>query len=233
MKSTLASDHRLIGASIGWGRKKTIHVICMYGLDTGQTDPGPEEGNRLLRDRVSEHLAKLGRVPWIIGGDWNVEPGTFTLEKHSGKAGFVATTGHTYSRDGNKSNLDWFLVCSELIISAQVFVNNDTHIQGHSPVRMAIGGKLSEDMGSRIRRPMDFQGMTRKEAKNNMPTDGVFKLEGKNIDGKWRKWNEASENYLAHKEGKTGEDYFGRGKPIQYVKNTISAPQDNADGSAI
>eukprot|EP00972_Heterocapsa_arctica_P067701 9995913-Heterocapsa_arctica.AAC.1 len=100
IKSTLVSDHRLIGASIGWGRKKTLHVMCMYGLDTGQVNPGPEEGNRVLRDRVAEHLAKLGRVPWIIGGDWNVEPGTFTLEHHNGKAAYVATTGHTYSRDG-------------------------------------------------------------------------------------------------------------------------------------
>eukprot|EP00972_Heterocapsa_arctica_P113603 16437972-Heterocapsa_arctica.AAC.1 len=80
---------------------------------------------------------------------------------------------------------------------------------------------------------MDFQGMTRKEAKNNMPTDGIFKLEGKRIDETWRMWNEASDNYLAQKEGNTSEDYFGRGKPIQYVKNTISAPQDRADGSAI
>eukprot|EP00972_Heterocapsa_arctica_P019335 2853489-Heterocapsa_arctica.AAC.1 len=34
MKCALVSDHRLIGASIGWGRKRTIHVICIYGLDT-------------------------------------------------------------------------------------------------------------------------------------------------------------------------------------------------------
>eukprot|EP00972_Heterocapsa_arctica_P104697 15430310-Heterocapsa_arctica.AAC.1 len=60
-------------------------------------------------------------------------------------------------------------------------------------------------MGSRIKRPMDFQGMTRKEANNNMPTDGNFKLKGKNIKEKWRHWNEASEEYLAQKEGKTGE----------------------------
>eukprot|EP00972_Heterocapsa_arctica_P094895 13993949-Heterocapsa_arctica.AAC.1 len=81
-------------------------------------------------------------------------------------------------------------------------------------------------MGSRIKRPMDFQGITRKEAKNNMPTDGKFKLKGKDIHEKWRLWNEASEEYLAQKEGKTGEEYDGRGRPIQYVKNTISAPQD-------
>eukprot|EP00972_Heterocapsa_arctica_P037691 5547010-Heterocapsa_arctica.AAC.1 len=59
-------------------------------------------------------------------------------------------------------------------------------------------------MGSRIKRPMDFQSMTRKEAKNNMPTDGSFKLKGGNINEKWRHWNEASEEYLAQKEGQTG-----------------------------
>eukprot|EP00972_Heterocapsa_arctica_P034770 5118465-Heterocapsa_arctica.AAC.1 len=75
---------------------------------------------------------------------------------------------------------------------------------------MTSGGKLSEDMGSRIKRPM-----------------------GKDINEKWRLWNEASEEYLAQKEGKTGEYYYGRGRPIQSVKNTISAPQDRTDGSAI
>eukprot|EP00972_Heterocapsa_arctica_P091533 13501897-Heterocapsa_arctica.AAC.1 len=69
---------------------------------------------------------------------------------------------------------------------------------------MTIGGKLSEDMGSRIKRPIDFQGMTRKEAKNHMPTDGNFNLKGKNLNNQWRHWNEASEEYLAQKEGKTG-----------------------------
>eukprot|EP00972_Heterocapsa_arctica_P033064 4864880-Heterocapsa_arctica.AAC.1 len=46
MKSTLVSDHTLIGASIGWGRKKTMHIMCVYGLVSGQTNPGPEEGNK-------------------------------------------------------------------------------------------------------------------------------------------------------------------------------------------
>eukprot|EP00972_Heterocapsa_arctica_P062244 9176213-Heterocapsa_arctica.AAC.1 len=53
--------HRIIGANIGWGRKKTMHVMCIYGLDTGQTSPPPEEGNKVLRARISEHLAKIGR----------------------------------------------------------------------------------------------------------------------------------------------------------------------------
>ncbi len=66
-----------------------------------------------------------------------------------------------------------------------------------------------------------------------MPTDGKYKLKGETINDKWTHWNEASEEYLAQKEGKTGEEYDGRGRPIHYVKNTISAPQDRSDGSAI
>eukprot|EP00972_Heterocapsa_arctica_P069869 10321182-Heterocapsa_arctica.AAC.1 len=45
-------------------------------------------------------------------------------------------------------------------------VNNDTHISGHGPVRLNIGGKLSEDMGSRIKRPVDFQGIVQMLIKN-------------------------------------------------------------------
>eukprot|EP00972_Heterocapsa_arctica_P064252 9482928-Heterocapsa_arctica.AAC.1 len=88
-------------------------------------------------------------------------------------------------------------------------------------------------MGSRIKRPVDFQGIARKEAKHEMPTDGTFTMKGASLNQKWKHWNEASEEYLAQKEGKTGEEYYGRGRPIQYVKNTISAPQDKSDGSAI
>eukprot|EP00972_Heterocapsa_arctica_P076435 11274648-Heterocapsa_arctica.AAC.1 len=73
-------------------------------------------------------------------------------------------------------------------------------------------------MGSRIKRPVDFQGLTRKEAKNEMPTDGTFILKGSNLNQQWKHWNESSEEYLAQKEGKSGEEYYGRGMPIQYVK---------------
>eukprot|EP00972_Heterocapsa_arctica_P084434 12436795-Heterocapsa_arctica.AAC.1 len=44
-------------------------------------------------------------------------------------------------------------------------VDNDTHIYAHYPGRLKVGGKLSEDMGQRIRRPSAFQGLTKKEAR--------------------------------------------------------------------
>eukprot|EP00972_Heterocapsa_arctica_P087901 12962389-Heterocapsa_arctica.AAC.1 len=61
-------------------------------------------------------------------------------------------------------------------------VNNDTHISGHSPVRLNIGGKLSEDIGSRIKRPVDFQGISRKEEQmkplpKNIPLRRKAKME--------------------------------------------------------
>eukprot|EP00972_Heterocapsa_arctica_P066600 9828116-Heterocapsa_arctica.AAC.1 len=49
---------------------------------------------------------------------------------------------------------------------------------------------------------MDFQRITRKEAKHNMPTDATFTLEGANLNQKWKHWNEASEEYLAQEQGK-------------------------------
>eukprot|EP00972_Heterocapsa_arctica_P081250 11973398-Heterocapsa_arctica.AAC.1 len=91
-------------------------------------------------------------------------------------------------------------------------VNNDTHTYqaGHSPVRLNVGGKLNQDMGSRIKIPVDCQGITRKEAKNEMATDGTFIMKGSNLNQKWKHWNESSEDYLAQKEGKTGDAYYGR-----------------------
>eukprot|EP00972_Heterocapsa_arctica_P008217 1202760-Heterocapsa_arctica.AAC.1 len=58
-------------------------------------------------------------------------------------------------------------------------------------------------------------------------------MKSKSPNQQWKHWNESSEEFLAQSEGKTGEEYFGRGKPIQYVNNKISAPQDKSDGSAI
>eukprot|EP00972_Heterocapsa_arctica_P091660 13519183-Heterocapsa_arctica.AAC.1 len=60
-------------------------------------------------------------------------------------------------------------------------------------------------MGSTIKRPVDFQGMTRKEARTSSPTAGTFNVNGNCLNQKWKHWHESSEEYLAQKEGKTGE----------------------------
>eukprot|EP00972_Heterocapsa_arctica_P077385 11413327-Heterocapsa_arctica.AAC.1 len=70
-------------------------------------------------------------------------------------------------------------------------------------------------MGSRIKLPFDLQRIIRKEAERENPTEGTFIMKGNNLNQTWKHWNESSEEYLAQKEGKTGEEYDGRGRPIQ------------------
>eukprot|EP00972_Heterocapsa_arctica_P033317 4904083-Heterocapsa_arctica.AAC.1 len=38
MNNTFESDYRAAGTPIGWGRKKTIHIVSIYGFDLGQKD---------------------------------------------------------------------------------------------------------------------------------------------------------------------------------------------------
>eukprot|EP00972_Heterocapsa_arctica_P079712 11744406-Heterocapsa_arctica.AAC.1 len=72
MKSKFESDYRALGVTIGWGRRKTLHIFSIYGYDTGQRDAQGqnyyERGNRTIRDRLGSYITQLGRVPWIIGG---------------------------------------------------------------------------------------------------------------------------------------------------------------------
>eukprot|EP00972_Heterocapsa_arctica_P096272 14204010-Heterocapsa_arctica.AAC.1 len=85
----MEADHRLVGAIIGWGGGKSIHIMSIYGHDTGQTNN--EDGNQVLRGRVGRHLAAIGRVPWVVGGDWNLQPGEFTIEGASCTAAYDET----------------------------------------------------------------------------------------------------------------------------------------------
>eukprot|EP00972_Heterocapsa_arctica_P057774 8523421-Heterocapsa_arctica.AAC.1 len=60
MKNTLESDYRAAGASIGWGRKKTLHSLSIDGFDIGQKDQQGqsyyERGNRSIRDRLGRFI---------------------------------------------------------------------------------------------------------------------------------------------------------------------------------
>eukprot|EP00972_Heterocapsa_arctica_P099516 14683626-Heterocapsa_arctica.AAC.1 len=37
-KNTFEADYRAMGASIGWGRKNTLHIFSIYGFDIGRKD---------------------------------------------------------------------------------------------------------------------------------------------------------------------------------------------------
>eukprot|EP00972_Heterocapsa_arctica_P004047 601242-Heterocapsa_arctica.AAC.1 len=88
-------------------------------------------------------------------------PGVCIIEGTRSSAGYLdpeEVTCHT----GN--TLDWFMVSGGLALAAETKVDQDTQIYARYPVRLRVGGILSEEMGQRIKRPMAFQGLTKKEA---------------------------------------------------------------------
>eukprot|EP00972_Heterocapsa_arctica_P085470 12596967-Heterocapsa_arctica.AAC.1 len=69
------------------------------------------------------------------------------------------------------------MVSGGLGIAAETKVDKDTQLFSHYPVHFKIGGKLSEDLGVRIRRPIAFLGITKKEAKKGSIPEGDFKTQ--------------------------------------------------------
>eukprot|EP00972_Heterocapsa_arctica_P103983 15325398-Heterocapsa_arctica.AAC.1 len=144
---------RAIGAAIGWGRSKTLHIFSIYGYDIGQKDAQGhnyhERGNRFIRDRLGKYITQLGRVPWIIGGDRNMAPGSCTIEGLKNAATYMDPIDATCNT-GN--TLYWYMVSGGLAIGAETSVDNDTQIHAHYSVKLNIGGELSQDLGSRIKK---------------------------------------------------------------------------------
>eukprot|EP00972_Heterocapsa_arctica_P089651 13220899-Heterocapsa_arctica.AAC.1 len=106
-------------------------------------------------------------------------PGTCVIEGMNNSAAYLDPIDATCST-GN--TLNWFMVSGGLAIAAETKVDKDTELFSHYPVQLKIGGKLSEDMGVRIRRPSAFQGMTKKEAKKGYIIKGDFKTKEGTIE---------------------------------------------------
>eukprot|EP00972_Heterocapsa_arctica_P099823 14726298-Heterocapsa_arctica.AAC.1 len=82
-------------------------------------------------------------------------------------------------------------------------------------------------MGQLIKILMAFQGLTRQEARTREIPEGDCTGKEGTLDEDWIRWNESSDNYLGQVEDKLGQAFKGRGQTLIYVKNIISAPQDN------
>eukprot|EP00972_Heterocapsa_arctica_P016391 2417294-Heterocapsa_arctica.AAC.1 len=97
-----------------------------------------------------------------------------------------------------------------MAIAAETKVDKDTLLFSHYPVQLKIGGKLSEDLGVRIRRPSAFLGITKKEAKKGSIPEGDVKTKEGTIDENWIIWNQDADTYICHQEDKIGKDFKGR-----------------------
>eukprot|EP00972_Heterocapsa_arctica_P077574 11442110-Heterocapsa_arctica.AAC.1 len=50
----------------------TIHFFNVYGWPQGTNDLPSRQ--KALWLKLFEQVASLGRAPWVIGGDWNIQP---------------------------------------------------------------------------------------------------------------------------------------------------------------
>eukprot|EP00972_Heterocapsa_arctica_P090584 13366255-Heterocapsa_arctica.AAC.1 len=76
-------------------------------------------------------------------------PGTCVIESMNNSAAYLDPIDATCST-GN--TLYWFMVSVGLAIAAETKVDKDTQLYSRYPVHLNIGGRLSEDLGVRIRR---------------------------------------------------------------------------------
>ena len=49
-----------------------IHLVSIYGKDGCTVED--DEQNHKIQTAIQQELQNLGRVPLIIGGDWNQDP---------------------------------------------------------------------------------------------------------------------------------------------------------------
>eukprot|EP00972_Heterocapsa_arctica_P042040 6198878-Heterocapsa_arctica.AAC.1 len=87
-------------------------------------------------------------------------PGSCIIEGLKNAAAYMDPMDATCNT-GN--TLDWYMISGGLAIGAETSVDKDTQIYARYPVKLKIGGELSQDLGVRIRRPNAFDGMTKQE----------------------------------------------------------------------
>ena len=64
-------DHRMVAAIVPYTRKAAVHILNVYGWDRTYVD---DALNAELQNRVQQEIQRIGRAPYVIGGDWNQTP---------------------------------------------------------------------------------------------------------------------------------------------------------------
>eukprot|EP00972_Heterocapsa_arctica_P041904 6180495-Heterocapsa_arctica.AAC.2 len=90
------------------------------------------------------------------------------------------------------------MVSGGLAIAAETKVDKNTQLYSHYPVQLKIGGRLSEDLGVRIRKASAFVGLTKKEVKKGNLPEGELTTKDGTLDANWIRWNQEAETYVCH-----------------------------------
>jgi exonuclease III len=132
-------------ACIAWTRTTRLHVASVYGPDSQRRDR-VEEGKQLWGE-LQSYLAEVGSVPWVMGGDWNMEPEEF----HSVWNRPAAQVDGDAPTQKHGGNFDWFLH------APKVKTRRDMNIvvpgADHVAVAIKLMGDQAATMGKRLVQP--------------------------------------------------------------------------------
>jgi hypothetical protein len=143
--SRAATLERATLACVAWTRTVRIHVGSVYGPDSQRADR-LEQGRKLWQG-LQSYLSELGSVPWVFGGDWNMEPGELQ-HVWVRPASQVDCEGPTHKHGGN---LDWYLHAPRMRAQgmASVVVPGTDHVS----VRLRLPGHQAATLGKRLVQP--------------------------------------------------------------------------------
>ena len=195
-------------------------VTSVYCWDSKKHDAANKNAER--HKVLSQRAREYGRVPWIIGGDWNQPT---EVPRFTGLSPTIVSTGEPTFE--NKTCIDWYAVSNGLGRMVGTKVYHDSTLHGHKPVEMIIMRTPDDMLGKKLFTPHPFDGILKKQAKQNPPEEGTYYELNGTLEDQWEVWNRTSEVTLANKEGKHEQKYFGRGMEPRMVPNTVSAPRDS------
>ena len=160
----------------------------------------------MLQAGFAAEVHRVGRVPWVIGGDWNVRPEQVFMGNLPGFA-IVASDDPT-TDSGNR--IDWFATNVERGDGAKVEVLSEFPIPVHRPVLAKVPRGTQGDLGVRLRRPKAFEGVTKEKLKGYVPEAGEEVVLRGSLEDMWQTWNKAAEAWLMAKEDVKGKEYVPR-----------------------
>ena len=135
------APNRAVGAV--W-RSRGLGTLMLYSIYC-QASTGPGGFNSNLVHTVTKHASSQG-VPYIVGGDWNMQPETLAQQSLIGEAGAKILTGGstpTFVSGRAQSVLNLFLVAGAAShVIREVVVEDTSSISNHKPVLMHFSREL-------------------------------------------------------------------------------------------
>jgi hypothetical protein len=128
-------------------RTKDLGMIVIYSV-YGHSGEGAGESNKKLIDYAIGH-AMASRIPYLIGGDWNIEAGPFEtmLHRFGNQVALLAPASPACFTTGCASTLDMFVAHPRLtmVLSGMAMVDRTHQIATHLPVSIAIRTQVRDD----------------------------------------------------------------------------------------